>query len=199
MFALRKGSRNIALGRRAGYNLLEGRSNIFIGSLGAPYDGATESNQVVRIGSVQDRAFIAGIRDVPLTTDLQEICVDADDQLGSCSVSSARFKHEIRAMAGVSSGLLELRPVRFLYREGAEEAAATEQFGLIAEEVAEIYPALVSSDKNGRPFSVRYSALTPLLLNELQKQHREVMLHRWALGAMLLLGVVLTVGRYRST
>ena len=48
------------------------------------------------------------------------------------------------------------------------------QYGLIAEEVAEVYPELVTRDADGQIDGVRYDALIPLLLNELQHQHRQV-------------------------
>jgi len=50
------GSYNIALGYRAGYNLATGSSNIDIGNLGLAAD-----NNIIRIGSGQTQAFIAGV------------------------------------------------------------------------------------------------------------------------------------------
>ncbi len=46
------------------------------------------------------------------------------------------------------------------------------QFGLIAEEVAEVFPELVTLDGEGRAYAVKYRFLPSLLLNELQKQAR---------------------------
>jgi hypothetical protein len=46
------------------------------------------------------------------------------------------------------------------------------QYGLIAEEVAEIYPELVVLDTDGQPAGVRYHVLPAMLLNELQRQQR---------------------------
>ncbi len=46
------------------------------------------------------------------------------------------------------------------------------QFGLIAEEVAEVLPDLVVYDEEGRPETVRYHLLSSMLLNELKKQQR---------------------------
>jgi hypothetical protein len=43
------------------------------------------------------------------------------------------------------------------------------QSGLIAEEVAKVYPDLVIRDQNGRIDGVRYNELAPMLLNEVQK------------------------------
>ncbi len=48
------------------------------------------------------------------------------------------------------------------------------EYGLIAEEVAEIYPDLVVLDKDGQPAGVRYHVLPAMLLNELQRQQREI-------------------------
>ena len=46
-------------------------------------------------------------------------------------------------------------------------------FGLIAEEVARVNPALVLPDKEGKPYTVRYDAVNAMLLNEFLKEHRK--------------------------
>jgi hypothetical protein len=46
------------------------------------------------------------------------------------------------------------------------------QYGLIAEEVAEVYPELVARNKDGQVETVMYQFLAPMLLNEVQKEHR---------------------------
>ena len=58
----------------------------------------------------------------------------------------------------------------FRYRENPEPP----EYGLIAEEVAEVFPALVALDAEGKPYSVRYHVLPSLLLNEMQKQQRRI-------------------------
>ena len=50
----------------------------------------------------------------------------------------------------------------------------TPQFGLIAEEVAEVNRNLVARDKNGEIYTVRYDAVNAMLLNEFLKEHRRV-------------------------
>jgi Chaperone of endosialidase len=82
-------------------------------------------------------------------------------------MSSARYKHDIRDMGSESSALLKLRPVSFRYNH---DPADTLQYGLVAEEVAKIYPALVVYGPDGKVQTVRYSMLSAMLLNELQKQ-----------------------------
>jgi hypothetical protein len=65
-----------------------------------------------------------------------------------------------------------IRPVTFLYKPEYSKGDRTLQYGLIAEEVAEVYPKLVAYDKDGQPYTVRYQYLAPMLLNEVQKQYR---------------------------
>ena len=50
----------------------------------------------------------------------------------------------------------------------------TPQFGLIAEEVAEVDPNLVIYDDEGKPYTVRYDSVNAMLLNEFLKEHRKV-------------------------
>ena len=70
--------------------------------------------------------------------------------------------------------LMRLRPVTFRYRGVNGDAQGSTQFGLIAEEVAEVDPSLVLFGDDGRPQTVHYQFLAPLLLNEVQKQQRTI-------------------------
>ena len=67
-----------------------------------------------------------------------------------------------------SAAILELRPVSFTYKSDATHAT---QFGLIAEEVNAVMPALVVKGADGQIETVKYHELATLLLNELIKQH----------------------------
>jgi hypothetical protein len=91
-------------------------------------------------------------------------------QLGTLA-SSERFKKDIATMEKTSEAILALRPVTFHYKADAGE---TPQFGLIAEDVAKVNPALVLPDKEGKPYTVRYEAVNAMLLNEFLKEHRKV-------------------------
>ena len=88
--------------------------------------------------------------------------------------SSRRFKEEITDMGDSSSKLLQLRPVNFYYKPEYDDGSHALQYGLIAEEVEKIYPEMVGYDKDGRPASVKYQSLAPMLLNEAQKQNARV-------------------------
>ncbi len=75
-------------------------------------------------------------------------------------------------MGEASEVVMKLRPVTFRYREEVAQGEDVPEYGLIAEEVAEVAPELVAYDEDGEPYSVRYHVLPSLLLNEIQKQQR---------------------------
>ncbi|MFL6263490.1 MAG: tail fiber domain-containing protein [Thermoanaerobaculia bacterium] len=66
---------------------------------------------------------------------------------------------------------MKLRPVTFHYKAPYDDGSHLLQYGLIAEEVAKVFPDLVQYDEKGKPFTVRYHEINTMLLNELQKQH----------------------------
>ena len=86
-------------------------------------------------------------------------------------MSSARYKRDIHDMDEASSDLMKLRPVTFRYKQDPQ---GERQYGLVAEEVAKVYPELVSYGPDGKPMTVRYLTLIAMLLNELQKQNSEL-------------------------
>ena len=98
------------------------------------------------------------------------VIVSDDGQLGTIA-SSERFKKDIATMDNASKAILSLRPVTFHYKT---DAKGIPQFGLIAEEVAKVNPALVLPDKEGKPYTVRYDSVNAMLLNEFLKAHRKV-------------------------
>src|SRR5206468_71100 len=67
--------------------------------------------------------------------------------------------------------LQQLRTVTFHYKQAPQGPI---QYGLIAEEVAQVYPGLVTRNAKGEIEGIRYEELTPLLLNELQHQQQEI-------------------------
>jgi hypothetical protein len=163
------GDNNTAIGASAGRSVTAGSNNIHIGNQGQSADTA-----LIRIGTeaTHTDTFIAGIFGKSVGVG-DSVLVSASGKLGT-SLSSRRVKDDIRDMDGASEGLGKLRPVTFRYKAEPANGSRPLQYGLIAEEVAEIYPELVVLDKDGQPSGVRYHVLPALLLNELQRQQREI-------------------------
>ncbi|HMF46080.1 MAG TPA: tail fiber domain-containing protein, partial [Candidatus Udaeobacter sp.] len=79
------------------------------------------------------------------------------------------FKKDIQPMDKESEAILALKPVMFHYKSGG---GGMRQFGLIAEDVAQVSPDLVVCDKNGEIYTVRYDQVNAMLLNEFLKEHK---------------------------
>jgi trimeric autotransporter adhesin len=161
------GSGNIAIGQNAGLNLTTGTNNIDIGNNGV----AAESGTIRIGGATQTKTFIAGVSGVTTGGTAVAVVVDGSGQLGTAS-SSRRYKFDISDMGESTASLMRLRPVTFRYIAHGEHAPL--QYGLIAEEVAEVYPDLVTRNKDGQVETVMYQFLAPMLLNVAQKQQRTI-------------------------
>jgi uncharacterized coiled-coil protein SlyX len=150
------GGSNTALGAFAGIEVTTASNVICIGIVGA---------------NVDDSCFIGNVRDVTTQNDdAIGVVVDSAGQLGTVS-SSRRFKKDIQPMDKASEAVLALKPVTFRYKNGKK---GTPQFGLIAEDVANVNPDLVVRDKSGEIYTVRYDAVNAMLLNEFLKEHKKV-------------------------
>ena len=169
------GDSNTFYGALAGHNNLTGNNDIYIGNA-----GLTSESSTIRIGGdigigfgSQTAAYISGIYGSTVGGSGVAVYVDSNGQLGTV-VSSRRFKEQIADMGNSSNGLLKLRPVTFLYKTEYDKGPRSLQYGLIAEEVADVFPELVAYDPDGAPYTVKYQYLAPMLLNEVQKQHAVV-------------------------
>jgi len=150
-------------------------SNIVIG-----YNctGSGSDNNTLRIGNATgtgagnlNAAFISGIRGITTgSADAIAVLIDSNGQLGTVS-SSLKTKKNIQDMGDQSSNILKLRPVSFEFKNAKDDKT---NFGLIAEEVKEVFPYLLATDAQGEPMSVKYHELPALLLNEVIKLRREL-------------------------
>jgi Chaperone of endosialidase len=152
------GSFNTAVGAGAGANVT-GSRNVAIGSFGALGEGG-----------VDDTTWIANVYSSVATG--RAVYINSDNKIGTLS-STRRVKEDIRPMNEASEVVLALKPVTFRYKKEIDPTRSP-QFGLIAEQVAEIDPALVTRNTEGKPETVRYDAVNAMLLNEFLKEHRKV-------------------------
>lgn len=163
------GNYNVALGGSAGESLTTGDNNIDIG-----YNvfGVKGESNTIRIGNPDIRAtYITGISGQTVVGGAA-VFVDSSGKLGTMSAST-RFSDEIKPMEKASEAILTLKPVTFRYKQDIDPKSIR-QFGLIAEEVEKINPDLVGRDEKGKVYSVRYDAVTAMLLNEFLKEHSKV-------------------------
>jgi Chaperone of endosialidase len=150
------GHDNTAVGLGAGLNVITAHDTICIGNSGS---------------DVSNSCFIGQIFGVtPPLNDAVPVVIDSAGQLGTVS-SSRRFKREIKPMNQTSEAILALKPVTFHYKS---DKTNRPEFGLIAEEVAEVNPDLVIRDSNGEIYTVRYDAVNAMVLNEFLKEHLKV-------------------------
>lgn len=169
------GSGNIGIGYGVGSE--RGDNNIYIGSSGT---AVVESN-TIHIGTVgtQSQTFVAGIAGTAVSG--SAVFVNSAGQLG-IAVSTARAKEAVEDVGTASRRLLRLRPVQFRYKPEYDGSRQL-QYGLIAEEVASVFPELVIYNSKGEVETVRYHLLPILLLNEFQRHEAELSTLRAALEA----------------
>jgi uncharacterized coiled-coil protein SlyX len=172
------GSSNTAIGARALINNTTGSNNIALGDSAG--SAVTTANNVICIGTpganINNSCFIAGIYSniqPPVGDNPAQVTITTSGRLGRSNVSSRRYKHDIKPLDKASEGIFALKPVSFRYNK-QYDATQTIAFGLIAEEVAEVNPALVGRNEKGQPELVRYEHINTMLLNEFLKEHKRV-------------------------
>jgi hypothetical protein len=179
MFFNTTGSFNTAVGDDALDNNVDGNSNVAIGdeagtglgpsvnsciAIGAPGDGP--------FADLDNTCFIGSIFGEPVSDPGSQTAVFVD-QFNVVGVfnSSRRFKHDIQPMDKTSETLYRLKPVTFKFNS---DWKGTTQYGLIAEEVADVDPGLVTHGRDGETVSVHYEQINSMLLNEFLKEHKKV-------------------------
>jgi hypothetical protein len=145
------------LGADAGFNIVFGSGNVCIGANIFGVDGVSNSTWIKNV-------YASGAT-------ARQVYVNEDNKIGTLS-SSRRYKEDIKPMDTASETLFALKPVIFHYKKEIDPSRAL-SFGLIAEEVANISPDLITRDEEGQPQTVRYEAVNAMLLNEFLKAHRK--------------------------
>ncbi len=94
--------------------------------------------------------------------------------------SDKRLKTDIKDLDSSIDKLLALRPVKYKMKDKEnidksieDSNTEIEQMGLIAQEVQEIFPEIVTEDKEGI-LGIRYTALIPILIKAFKEQQEEI-------------------------
>ncbi|HEX5491681.1 MAG TPA: tail fiber domain-containing protein [Candidatus Udaeobacter sp.] len=152
---------NTAIGNRAGYGLRTGTGNVYIGE----QEMARDPNESYHtyIHNINTTSVSGGFADT--------VTVDLNTGLLGHLTSSRRHKEDIKAMQDASETLYRLKPVTYRYKKEIDRNQVLD-YGLIAEEVAEVDPNLAIRNAKGEIETVRYSAINVMLLNEFLKEHQ---------------------------
>jgi hypothetical protein len=178
------GTNNSAIGDGAG-QVVTGSSNTCLGA--NTCGNTTTANNVVCIGSgasgenFSNRAYIPNVGQFTQNVggDVEWVTVRITDGKLGHSASSRRYKEDINPMGDASEVIYKLKPVTYRFKQTDVDPKKGPQpqnldYGLIAEDVAEIDPKLAIRDGNGQIESVRYMAIYNMMLNEFLKEHRTV-------------------------
>jgi hypothetical protein len=93
-----------------------------------------------------------------------QLCRNPTLQISTCS-SSLRYKTAIQPFNGGLDLIKRLRPVSFNWKQGG-----LPDIGLIAEEVAEVEPLLITHNDKGEIEGVKYDRIAVVLLNAVKEQ-----------------------------
>ncbi len=156
------GAENTAIGQSAGVNI-DGDGNVCIGAF-VPGEAGVSGSTYIRNVNTFIQPIVMGIDGVTVRL--------SDGRLGH-GVSSRRYKQDIKPMEEASEALYALKPVTFHYNKEIDPRQ-TLDFGLIAEEVAEVNPELAVRDGEGNISNYRRDAINAMLLNEFLKAHRKM-------------------------
>jgi hypothetical protein len=154
------GNSNTAIGDGAGISASTGSGNVYIG---AGIGGVAGENNHTYIGNIFTTNVSGGGTDT--------VTVDLTTGLLGHLTSSRRYKENVRPMDNASEMLYRLKPVAYRYKKEIDPTQSP-AFGLVAEEVADVNPALVARDAKGQPESVHYEMVNAMLLNEFLKEHK---------------------------
>jgi hypothetical protein len=176
------------------YNLFTDASNsewAYLGSwaanvstFGTAHNGSGVARDVSLVydGTERIRLVTGGINLPSLPSDATHtdntVCADTSTGLlykgsgavGIClGTSSARFKHDISPLRPGLAQIMALQPVSYRYNKGYGDDGARELYGFTAEQVADVLPELVGHDAEGRPNSVDWAGIVPVLVKAIQE------------------------------
>jgi hypothetical protein len=131
-------------------------------------NSSSPTNGTFAIGSASGRNFIQSHSGQPLDINPLGNGVNVGSDLTVSGTitenSSIRYKENVKSIPNVSQKVEQLDAVSY-NKIGSNQ----EEIGLIAEDVAELFPEVVKYDNDGRPDGVNYSRLSVILLKAVQE------------------------------
>jgi len=126
-----------------------------------------------RTGGVSDRMVITSAGNVGIGTIVPGSTLEVNGSIcgGSCSVfSSRRWKTNIQPINRALNKIQRLRGVSYDWKENGKH-----EIGLIAEEVGEVIPEVVTYEENGKDArAVDYARLVAVLIEAVKEQQKQI-------------------------
>lgn len=186
------GNSNVFIGHRAGINLTTGANNLFLGFRAGEYLPATTSNRLIIANNLnQADVLISGnfaTNQVGINTAVPSQTLSVNGSAGKTDgpdwsvFSDERVKKNVKAFNDGLNVVMQLRPVRFQYKENSGVTDTDNEFiGFVAQDVEKVAPYMVNlyDDSNGPSgYSdkrvLNTSALNQILVNALQEQQQKI-------------------------
>jgi len=154
-----------------GFSADVGSGNLsFATAIGA--DAVVSASNTIVLGrdNGQDEVVIPGVLFLGTLggAGATHVCINAFTHLSTCS-SSRRYKESVVDFKPGLQLLSRLRPVAFAWKTDHAR-----DLGLIAEEVAEVEPLLVTHNKTGAIEGVKYDQLAVVLINAVKEQQKQI-------------------------
>jgi hypothetical protein len=163
------GSQSVGIGSGAGATATSGSNNIYIGYNSTPIS-ASESNNIVIGNSSSATAYIFGVTGATSSSG-SNVLINTSSALGT-TTSAQRFKFAIRNVTfEKSSQLLRLNVVKFNY---IDDETNEINYGMIAEEVVDIFPETIVYDLSGQIQTIQYHKFIPLVIKQVQEQTDDI-------------------------
>jgi hypothetical protein len=86
-------------------------------------------------------------------------------------ISSKRFKEKIEPIEDVIGRVNKLRGISFKWKSNGD---APREIGVIAEEVAKVFPELVFLDNKGKPLGVHYDRFVAVLIEAVKELNKKI-------------------------
>lgn len=168
------GSENIMIGYKAGYTAHNCSSNVFIGNQAGMNE--TGSNLLIIENSSSVTPLIHG----NFLTDVFRVNGNIEASGTINQVSDIRLKKNISPLTGVIDKLNVIQGISYewdLDNDAGVLLKEGKQIGVIAQEVEEVFPELVTTNEKGYKM-VDYIKLTPILLEVIKEQQQAIELLR---------------------